>query len=185
MKAFFVKESLGKSVDKILLSEAEGLRTNGNGLIRFVVSLSNHEWNQLAQKILMFCRVDNTFLPTGVLLSGGQTKKLFVHPTLLIWQIIITLFLATNLQTPAYAMMEHGHMIMDDKGMIMNANPDRLPKDCQKISQDVDITIRAGHEHAQKFNGKCTPSTTSNGTCRLVPRSASPSSTTTTSATNS
>jgi hypothetical protein len=45
-------------------------------------------------------------------------------------------------------------MIMDEKKMIMNANPDRLPQDCPKISKDVNITIRAGHKHAEKFPGK-------------------------------
>jgi len=55
---------------------------------------------------------------------------------------------------PTSAMMHHDGMIMDDKGMIMNANTDKLPKDCQKISGDVDITIHAGQKHALKFNGK-------------------------------
>ncbi|MFA5982574.1 MAG: copper oxidase [Methylococcaceae bacterium] len=55
---------------------------------------------------------------------------------------------------PAHAMMEHEGMMMDDKGMIMHANHDTLPRDCQKLAGDVDITIRAGHEHAQKFPGK-------------------------------
>jgi hypothetical protein len=45
-------------------------------------------------------------------------------------------------------------MIMDEKKMIMNANPDQLPQDCPKISKDVNITIRAGHKHAEKFPGK-------------------------------
>jgi hypothetical protein len=30
--------------------------------------------------------------------------------------------------------------------MIMNHNPDKLPKDCKEISKDVDITIRGGHK---------------------------------------
>jgi uncharacterized cupredoxin-like copper-binding protein len=51
-------------------------------------------------------------------------------------------------------MMNHDGMMMDDKGMIMNANTDKLPKDCQKISGDVDITVHAGQKHALKFNGK-------------------------------
>jgi hypothetical protein len=55
---------------------------------------------------------------------------------------------------PVFAMMDHGGMMMDETGMIMNANKDRLPRDCTKISKDVDITIRAGHKHAEKFNGK-------------------------------
>jgi uncharacterized cupredoxin-like copper-binding protein len=50
--------------------------------------------------------------------------------------------------------MNHSRMMMDDKMMIMNANPDKLPQDCPKISENVDITIRAGHKHALKFAGK-------------------------------
>ncbi len=46
------------------------------------------------------------------------------------------------------------HMSMDETGMIMNANHDKLPADCQKVSEDVNITIRAGHKHATKFPGK-------------------------------
>ena len=94
MKAFVVKESLSKSFYK--------LRKNGKRLIPFVVSLSNHEWNQSVR----FCRVGSAFLPT-----------------------IILILMATGLSTPASAMMEHDHMLMDEKGMIMNANTDRLPKD--------------------------------------------------------
>jgi hypothetical protein len=70
------------------------------------------------------------------------------------WQIVFTLLLTISLQAPASAMMDHDHMLMDEKGMIMNANTDRLPKDCPKISKDVDITIHAGHKHAKKFTGK-------------------------------
>jgi hypothetical protein len=125
MKAFFVKESLGKSFDK--LSTHWGIKTNGKRLIPFVVRLSNHKWNQRVR----FCRVGNAFLPT-----------------------IILLLMANGISTPAFANMAHDHMLMDEKGMIMNANTDRLPKDCPKISKDVDITIRAGHKHAKKFNGK-------------------------------
>ena len=54
----------------------------------------------------------------------------------------------------ATAMMNHGGMMMDEKGMIMNANSDNLPRDCQKLAGDVDITIRAGQKHARRFNGK-------------------------------
>jgi hypothetical protein len=49
--------------------------------------------------------------------------------------------------------MNHGGMLMDEKGMIMNANSDNLPRDCAKISENVDITIRAGQKHALKFTG--------------------------------
>ncbi len=43
---------------------------------------------------------------------------------------------------------------MDMQGMVMNANKDVLPSDCQKISGDVHITVRAGRKYAKKFNGK-------------------------------
>jgi len=49
--------------------------------------------------------------------------------------------------------MNHGSMLMDEKGMIMNANSDNLPRDCTKISENVDITIHAGQKHALKFTG--------------------------------
>jgi len=55
---------------------------------------------------------------------------------------------------PASAAMSHDGMLMDEKGMIMNANSDRLPADCPKISENVDINIHAGRKHALKFNGK-------------------------------
>lgn len=72
-------------------------------------------------------------------------------------QTMISLLFALLILTgsnPAKAMMTHENMTMDEKGMIMNANPDKLPKDCQKISGDVDITVHAGQKHALKFNGK-------------------------------
>lgn len=68
----------------------------------------------------------------------------------------ISLLAALNLFTPAaYTItMQHHGMTMDEKGMIMNENTDNLPKDCPKIAGEVNLTIRAGHKHAQKFNGK-------------------------------
>jgi hypothetical protein len=78
-----------------------------------------------------------------------------LKPHLLMEDIIrISLFFLLVLPVPGAAMMDHGSMQMDEKGMIMNSNPDRLPRDCQKISRDVDITIKAGHKYAEKFNGK-------------------------------
>lgn len=47
-----------------------------------------------------------------------------------------------------------GNMSMDEKGMIMNANPDQLPRDCPQISETIALTIRAGRKHALKLNGK-------------------------------
>jgi uncharacterized cupredoxin-like copper-binding protein len=45
-------------------------------------------------------------------------------------------------------------MQMDEKGMVMNANANNLPKDCPQISETVNLTIHAGHKYAEKFNGK-------------------------------
>ncbi|MBL1263276.1 copper oxidase [Candidatus Methylomicrobium oryzae] len=66
------------------------------------------------------------------------------------------LWLLGVLGLPANAEMMHHHggMMMDETGMIMNANPDRLPRDCPQISETVELTIRAGHEHAKKFPGR-------------------------------
>ncbi len=66
--------------------------------------------------------------------------------------LLLSLVLLGNLQS-ALA-MDHAGMIMDEKGMIMNANTDRLPRDCPKISENVDITIHAGQKNALKFVGK-------------------------------
>ena len=57
LRFFNLKESLIKSFDKALVSVVEGLRTNGNGLIPFVVNRelverSNHERDQLTQSFL-------------------------------------------------------------------------------------------------------------------------------------
>lgn len=46
------------------------------------------------------------------------------------------------------------NMLMDEKGMVMNANSDNLPKDCPQISETVELTIHAGQKYAIKFDGK-------------------------------
>ena len=66
--------------------------------------------------------------------------------------LIIGLLLLSVIESASA--MNHGGMVMDEKGMIMNANSDNLPRDCTKISENVDITIHAGQKHALKFTGK-------------------------------
>lgn len=45
----------------------------------------------------------------------------------------------------------HGHaMELDRDGMVMNSNTETLPKDCSKISQDVDIEVRVGRDYARR-----------------------------------
>jgi uncharacterized cupredoxin-like copper-binding protein len=63
--------------------------------------------------------------------------------------ISILSLLMLSLAQVSFAMMS-----MDEKGMVMNANSDNLPKDCQKISEEVNLTIHAGQQYATKFNGK-------------------------------
>jgi uncharacterized low-complexity protein len=46
------------------------------------------------------------------------------------------------------ASMGMGGMDMDEKGMVMNANTDKLPRDCKKISEDVSFTVTAGTKYA-------------------------------------
>jgi hypothetical protein len=67
---------------------------------------------------------------------------------------LMTLGLYSNPVFADETIMQQGSMMMDEKGMVMNANSDNLPKDCPKISGDVNITIHAGQKHALKFPGK-------------------------------
>lgn len=69
-------------------------------------------------------------------------------------KLTVIALLMLNIPQAAYCTEHHHDMIMDEKGMIMNANTDRLPADCTKISENVDITIHAGQKHALKFPGK-------------------------------
>lgn len=45
----------------------------------------------------------------------------------------------------------HHHMRGDSGGMVMNENLDRLPRDCEAISEDVQFEIKAGNEYASAF----------------------------------
>lgn len=42
---------------------------------------------------------------------------------------------------------DHG-MILDREGMVMNHNSDRLPEDCEAISETVDFEVRVGTKYA-------------------------------------
>jgi hypothetical protein len=46
-----------------------------------------------------------------------------------------------------------GGMDMDAGGMVMNQNPDRLPRDCPRISGEAEIMVRAGRKYAAGFPG--------------------------------
>jgi plastocyanin len=52
-------------------------------------------------------------------------------------------------------LMDHGdgHLMDMDGGMVMGQNKDKLPAGCDKISEDAEITVRAGHKYSKKFPG--------------------------------
>ncbi|HYE37445.1 cupredoxin domain-containing protein [Methylocaldum sp.] len=52
-------------------------------------------------------------------------------------------------------LMDHGdgHLMDMDGGMVMGQNKDKLPGGCNKISEDSEITVRAGHKYAKNFPG--------------------------------
>ena len=71
----------------------------------------------------------------------------------------MALVLLLALASLARAEDEHAHhhampgMDMDAGGMVMNANQDKLPRDCTAISGDVKITVRAGRKQAARLHG--------------------------------
>ncbi|MGX2039667.1 cupredoxin domain-containing protein [Methylocaldum sp. MU1018] len=52
-------------------------------------------------------------------------------------------------------LMDHGdgHLMDMDGGMVMGQNKDKLPGGCDKISEDAEITVRAGHKYSKTFPG--------------------------------
>ena len=50
--------------------------------------------------------------------------------------------------------MDHDDHLMDHEGtMIMGQNLDKLPSSCKSISEEIEITVRAGKKYAAKFPG--------------------------------
>ena len=52
-------------------------------------------------------------------------------------------------------LMDHGdgHLMDMDGGMVMGQNKDKLPGGCSRISEEKEITVRAGHKYAKNFPG--------------------------------
>ena len=44
-------------------------------------------------------------------------------------------------------------MTLDENGMVMNHNPDELPRDCDSISREYDLNVSAGTEYAKGHPG--------------------------------
>lgn len=49
--------------------------------------------------------------------------------------------------------MDEDHIMDHEGGMIMGQNFNKLPSSCDSISEEVEITVRAGRKHAEKFPG--------------------------------
>ncbi|SFE95376.1 cupredoxin domain-containing protein [Nitrosomonas sp. Nm166] len=49
--------------------------------------------------------------------------------------------------------MDHDHLMDHEGTMIMGQNLDKLPSSCKSISEEVEITVRAGKKYAAKFPG--------------------------------
>lgn len=52
-------------------------------------------------------------------------------------------------------LMDHGggHLMDMEGGMVMGQNKDTLPPGCSRVSEDVSITVRAGHKYAMDYPG--------------------------------
>lgn len=48
---------------------------------------------------------------------------------------------------------DDGHIMDHEGGMIMGQNFDELPSSCDSISEEIEITVRAGRKYAKKFPG--------------------------------
>ena len=62
------------------------------------------------------------------------------------------------------------HHTMDADGMVMNENTDRLPKDCDKLASEEQITVRAGKNTRSSSTERCSATTSESGRCRRAQR---------------
>jgi len=67
--------------------------------------------------------------------------------------IVLAALFLTGFQNVGTREHQHHGMNMDERGMVMNANPDRLPRDCDAISREHEFTVEAGTEFARDIPG--------------------------------
>lgn len=74
--------------------------------------------------------------------------------------LCIYCILAMNLNIPVQAEIQsqrdehyHHNMNIDNNGMVMNSNYNSLPRDCDKLSRDYNITVYAGTKFAAEYPG--------------------------------
>ncbi|MBL6987846.1 MAG: copper oxidase [Methylobacter sp.] len=79
------------------------------------------------------------------LLSAGALIFLFSAPVL-----------AVEYEDHRKMLMDHGdgHLMDMAGGMVMGQNASTLPGGCDSISETKEITVHAGHKHAEKFPGR-------------------------------
>ncbi|MGR9013365.1 MAG: copper oxidase [Gammaproteobacteria bacterium] len=79
------------------------------------------------------------------LLSAGALIFLFSAPVL-----------AVEYEDHSKMLMDHGdgHLMDMAGGMVMGQNASTLPGGCDSISETKEITVHAGHKHAEKFPGR-------------------------------
>ena len=65
--------------------------------------------------------------------------------------LLLVLVLWAN---PAASQHQHHDMQLDRTGMVMNQNADRLPRGCQAVSGDRELTVRAGARYASGAPGQ-------------------------------
>ncbi|MDP1559311.1 MAG: cupredoxin domain-containing protein [Nitrosomonas sp.] len=59
----------------------------------------------------------------------------------------------TSHQGDGHHHMDEDHIMDHEGGMIMGQNFDKLPTSCDSISEEIEITVRAGRKYAEKFPG--------------------------------
>ncbi|XSG86247.1 MAG: cupredoxin domain-containing protein [Methylohalobius sp. ZOD2] len=65
-----------------------------------------------------------------------------------------TVFLSMAGRAAEMPMMDHGRMMMDMRGhMVMGQNTDQLPDGCREVSENVKLTVHAGHRYAKSYPG--------------------------------
>jgi len=88
-----------------------------------------------------------------------KIKRHLVYALLALLQIFLlnAVYAETDTNKPPKQTIDHSMhkhtMQMEMNGMVMNANTDQLPRGCTEISEDVNITVKAGRKYASKANG--------------------------------
>ncbi|MFP6828089.1 MAG: copper oxidase [Gammaproteobacteria bacterium] len=100
--------------------------------------LSRSEIHRRAAALLGLC-----FVLTSVCTQGQDSADAVDHAEHRLQQ-----------PTPGAVALAHQHMSIDRTGSVMNNNDASLPRDCFELGPDIELTVRAGREHALGVPGK-------------------------------